>query len=131
MDKNINQNSILLTVKEMLGPSPYYDEFDTDILTLTNGAFAYLTRLGCGPPEGFYVEDETQTWDDYVPKSPLQSNVKQYVVYSVKLIFDPPLNSTVLESYKQMASEYEWRLNTEDDIIRHYVPEEDNHDDGV
>lgn len=114
MDKSINQNSILLTVKEMIGPSPYYDEFDTEILTLINGAFAYLTRLGCGPPEGFFVADETQTWDDYVPKSPLQSNVKQYVVYSVKLIFDPPTGGA-LDAMKTQLDKLEWMINSDVD----------------
>lgn len=114
LSKDTNEDSILLTVKKLIGPSPYYDEFDADILVHINGAFAYLTRLGCGPSEGFFVTDETQTWDDFIPKSVTQANVKQYVVANVRLIFDTPTGGT-LDALKTQIERLEWMINSDVD----------------
>ncbi len=37
--------------------------------------------------------------------------MKTYVCMKVKLIFDPPTSSAVLESMNRIISEYEWLLN--------------------
>lgn len=123
--------SILNTIKKLLGMTPEYTAYDTDIIVAINSTFNVLYQLGVGPEQPFSIEDKYAIWSQYTEDRKTIEMVKTYIYMKVKLIFDPPLNSSVLESYKQMVSEYEWRLNVEDDIIRHYVPEEDNHDDGV
>lgn len=124
-------SSILNTIKKLLGMTPEYTAYDEDVIVAINATFNVLYQLGVGPAEPFSIEDKNTTWDMYTEDRKTIEMVKEYIFMKVKLIFDPPLNASVLESYKQMVSEYEWRLNVEDDIIRHYVPEEDNHDDGV
>lgn len=124
-------SSILNTIKKLLGMTPEYTAYDEDVTVAINTVFNTLYQLGVGPETPFSIEDKNTTWDMYTEDRKTIEMVKTYIFLKVKLIFDPPLNSSVLESYKQMASEYEWRLNVEDDIIRHYVPEEDNHDNGV
>ena len=76
-----------------------------------NSVFLNLTQLGVGPSEGFLIEDDTATWDDFIGDSNQLQAVKSYVYLKVKLLFDPPLSSSVTESMNRMISELEWRLN--------------------
>lgn len=122
--------SILDTIKKLLGMTPGYTAYDEDVIVAINTVFNTLYQLGVGPENPFSIEDKNTTWDMYTEDRKTIEMVKTYIFLKVKLIFDPPLNSSVLESYKQMASEYEWRLNVEDDIVRHYVsPQEDTEND--
>ena len=123
-------SSILNTIKKLLGMTPEYTAYDEDVTVAINTVFNTLYQLGVGPENPFSIEDKNTTWDMYTEDRKTIEMVKTYIFLKVKLIFDPPLNSSVLESYKQMASEYEWRLNVEDDIVRHYVsPQEDTEND--
>lgn len=76
-----------------------------------NSVFMVLTQLGVGPAEGFAIEDETSVWTDFIPEGVKLEAVKSYMFLKVKLIFDPPLSSAVMESYKRQIDEFEWRLN--------------------
>ena len=104
--------SILTSIKKLLGVSEDYDHFDADIIMHINTVFTILTQLGVGPSKGFRIEDETTTWDEFVSAdSLLYESVKSYIFLKVKLLFDPPLSGTVIESYNRQISELEWRLN--------------------
>lgn len=105
-------DSILTSIKKLLGISEEYLQFDDDIIMHINTAFLNLQQLGVGPEEGFSIEDDTTDWEDFAD---LESNlplnaVKSYVYLKVKLLFDPPLSSAVIESTNRMISELEWRL---------------------
>ena len=102
--------SILTSVKKMLGISESYVVFDADILMHINSVFATLTQLGVGPIEGFAIEDANATWRDFLQEGSKLEFVKSYMYLQVRMLFDPPLTSSVLESMNRMASEYEWRL---------------------
>ena len=78
-----------------------------------NSAFMILTQMGVGPSEGFRIEDKTSDWDEFVSPEDNLESVKTYVYMKVKLMFDPPTSSAVMESMKSMISELEWRLNVE------------------
>lgn len=106
-------DSILTSIKKLLGIAEEYTQFDEDIIMHINTVFLNLTQLGVGPEEGFYIEDDTADWEDFVDVEsniPLQA-VKSYVYLKVKLLFDPPLSSSVIESTNRMIAELEWRLN--------------------
>lgn len=104
--------SILTSIKKLLGVPEDYDHFDADIIMHINTVFTILTQLGVGPSKGFRIEDETTTWDEFVSTdSLLYESVKSYIFLKVKLLFDPPLSGTVIESYNRQISELEWRLN--------------------
>ncbi len=109
--------SILVSIKKMLGIDESYTCFDVDILMHINSAFTVLTQLGVGPAEGYAIKDANDTWDAFLPVKPLQEFVKSYVFLKVKLIFDPPTSSAVLESYKNSVSELEWRIQVLNDPI--------------
>ena len=103
--------SILTSIKKLLGIDEEYTQFDSDIIMHINSVFLNLTQLGVGPSEGFLIEDDTATWDDFIGDSNQLQAVKSYVYLKVKLLFDPPLSSSVIESMNRMIAELEWRLN--------------------
>lgn len=105
--------SILTSVKKLLGIAEEYEHFDPDIIMHINTAFFNLTQLGVGPPEGFMIEDKTYEWTDFVPDATLErmQAIKSYIYLKVRLLFDPPATSALLESVNRMISELEWRLN--------------------
>ena len=105
--------SILDSVKKMLGIEASYKVFDPDIIMHINSAFFILQQLGVGPAEGFKIGDESDVWTDFMPASPNVESVKSYVYLRVKLLFDPPLNSSLIESISRQIAALEWRLNVE------------------
>ena len=105
------ETSILTSIKKMLGIAEDYTEFDEDIITHINSVFLNLTQLGVGPEEGFMIEDDTAVWEDFIDDSIQLQAVKTYMYLKVKLLFDPPLSSSVTESFTRMIAELEWRLN--------------------
>ena len=104
-------DSILTSIKKLLGIDEEYTQFDNDIIMHINTVFLNLTQLGVGPEEGFLIEDDAATWDDFIGDSNQLQAVKTYVYLKVKLLFDPPLSSSVIESINRIISELEWRLN--------------------
>lgn len=105
--------SILTSIKKMLGIDESYDHFDSDIIMHINSALMVLTQLGVGPEEGFMIEDDTTTWADYIPEITVAklNLVKSYIYLKVRLLFDPPLSSSAIESINRQISEFEFRLN--------------------
>ena len=104
--------SILTSIKKLLGISEDYTHFDDDLIMHINSVFTILTQLGVGPSEGFRIRDEADYWEDFIPyEDILYESVKSYVYFKVKLLFDPPQSSAVTESMNRMIGEFEWRLN--------------------
>lgn len=102
--------SILTSIKKLLGISEEYEHFDNDLIMHINTVFLVLTQIGVGPKEGFIIEDASYQWADFIEDSVQLQAVKTYMYLRVKLLFDPPLSSAVIESTNRMISEYEWRL---------------------
>lgn len=107
--------SILTSIKKMLGPTEEYEHFDPDIIIYINTAIMDLTQVGVGPAEGFSISDKNDTWEDFVPEL-IQNKVKieaikSYIYFSVKIAFDPPLNASVLSSMERQMEKLLWRLN--------------------
>lgn len=103
--------SILTSIKKLLGIMEEYDHFDTDLIIHINSAFMVLTQLGVGPSDGFNISDKSATWDSFVTDPKTYEAVKSYVYLKVKLLFDPPTSSAAMESMTRMIDEFEWRLN--------------------
>ena len=109
------EDSILITIKKMLGLDEDDTSFDIDIIVCINAALATLTQIGVGPDAGFMVQNESESWSELIGESQDLETVKMYVYLKTKNVFDPPTSSSVLESYKQMIQELEWRLNVQVD----------------
>lgn len=106
--------SILTSVKSMLGISEEYEHFDNVLIMHINSVLSILSQVGVGPATGFSITDKFQTWADFIPTDDYRfESVKSYVYMKVKLLFDPPTSSSVLASTERMISELEWRLNVE------------------
>lgn len=103
--------SILTSIKKLLGIGEDYDHFDPDIIMHINSVFMDLTQLGVGPTEGFSIEDDTSEWVDFIPDTKKLQAVKSYIYLRVKLLFDPPSSSAVMEAMNRDIQRYEWRLN--------------------
>jgi hypothetical protein len=120
------EESILNSTKKILGLDEDYTAFDLDIIMHINSAFSLLNQLGVGPIDGFQIEDKTPLWQDlYIPPNQLHL-VKIYVYLKVRVAFDPPGTSFLLESANNQIKEYEWRLNVfREDELPPFVPPEE------
>lgn len=105
--------SILTSIKTMLGGEEYGNDFDTEIIMHINTVLMALTQMGVGPPEGFEIEDETSTWQDFLGENVKKfSAAKTYIYAKVKLAFDSAsMPGPLIEAFNRMAAECEWRLN--------------------
>ena len=90
-------NSILTSVKKLLGIAEECTDFDTDIIMYINMALFALVQMGVGPGEGYAISGKENEWTEFVADPVKVEAVKAYV------------------AVKNTASEMEWRLNVEHD----------------
>lgn len=110
--------SILVSIKKLLGIADEYTHFDADLTMHINSVLSILTQIGVGPSEGFSIEDDGAVWTDFIPANHKLELVKSYIYMKVKLLFDPPLSSAVIESTNRMTSELEWRIQVAADPVK-------------
>ena len=119
MSETVNlSESILLSVKKMLGLDKDYDVFDPELIIHINTVFGTLHQLGVGPEEQFRISGDSDLWSDFTTEGEQTDEVKSYVYLRVRLLFDPPSSSFVLSSFKEQLQELEWRLNVKADEIK-------------
>lgn len=110
------EESILTTIKKLLGLDESYEAFDTDIIVAINTAIMALTQIGIGPSSGFRIEDDGATWQDFLGSDAIDLEAaKSYIFIKARLMFDPPSSSVVVEAYNKAVAECEWRLNVQRD----------------
>ena len=109
-----SMESILTSIKKLLGIMSDYTNFDDDIIIHINTAFAMLNQLGVGPEGVFMIVDANSRWEDYTTEKNLNM-VKTYIYLKVRLLFDPPTSSALIESINRTLSEIEWRIFLEGD----------------
>lgn len=109
------QESILTSIKKLLGIAEDYTHFDADIIMHINTVFMILMQLGVGPISGFSISDEDAVWSDFLPTGQQIESVKTYMYLRVKMMFDPPQSGTVTQSTENLIKELEFRLNVEVD----------------
>ena len=103
--------SILTSIKKLLGITEEYEHFDQDIIMHINSVFMILTQIGVGPEDGFTISDKKTKWNEFTNDDMKIEAVKTYVYLKVRLLFDPPASSSVMEAINRSISELEWRLN--------------------
>ena len=106
-------DSILTSIKKHLGITEDYEHFDADIITHINSVFTILMQIGVGPENGFKITDKSQVWSDFMPDDERLEFVKTYIEKRVKLMFDPPQSSAVIDVINRQIEELEWRLYVE------------------
>lgn len=103
--------SILTSVKKIIGIEEAYEQFDADIIMHINTFLLTLKQIGIGPVEGFQIDSSAQTWEDFLgDKLKDFIEVKTYVALRVRLIFDPPASATTVEVIKETIKELEYRM---------------------
>lgn len=106
-------DSILDNIKKILGLDPGYTVFDPDVIIHINSVFSTLNQLGIGPVDGFMIEDSAATWNTFIGNDPRLNNIKTYVYLRVRLLFDPPSTSFVIDAMQTQIKELEWRINVQ------------------
>lgn len=119
--------TILTCIKQMLGLTEDYTPYDREFVMHINSVLMILDQLGVGrsgfritltqlPPgenetEGKYVS--TETWNDFFGSGYTgdKEGAKSYIFMKVKLMFDPSASSVLMESYRKLTDEFEFRLN--------------------
>lgn len=109
-------DSILETIREVIGGDADSESFDVDLILHINTVFNYLHQLGIGPDEGFSIVDGSETWGDFIDEERFNM-CKDYVFMRTKLIFDPPTSSYHTSALKEEMRELEWRLTEEREDI--------------
>lgn len=104
-------DSILISIKKLLGIDQECEHFDSDVILHINTVLMVLNQLGVGPSSGFVITSNVEKWSDFIGNTQLIESVKTYVFLKVKLIFDPPQSSAAIESINKLIDELEWRLN--------------------
>ena len=110
-------DSIVVSIKKMLGLDDDYTPFDTDVIIHINAAFMTLCQMGVGPREGYEVSDYDQTWSDFLTNKVMLGAVKTWVYLQVKMAFDPPTNSFLMDAMKQQSEQILWRLNVQAESV--------------
>ena len=119
MSETVNvSESILLSVKKMLGLDKDYDVFDPELIIHINTVFGTLHQLGVGPEDQFRITGDSDLWSEFTTEGEQTDEVKTYIYLRVRLLFDPPSSSFVLSSFKEQLQELEWRLNVKADEIK-------------
>lgn len=101
--------SILNSIKQMLGITAEQTDFDNEIIIDINTTLNILHQIGIGK-DGYFIEGPKETWDDFIPEINNTMMVKTFIYMKVKLMFDPPLNATVIGSMEKQLAELEFRL---------------------
>lgn len=107
--------SILLTIKTMLGVQSESDAFDTFIIVGINSALFSLSQLGIGPDGGFSITGVAETWTELFNAVENLEAVKMYIYLKTRLEFDPPGTSYLLQSIGESITQLEERLMMEVD----------------
>lgn len=105
------ESSILVSTKAALGMTEDYKAFDPQIIMHINSIFSILQQMGVGPKEGFSIKDDSTFWSEYTENEAELQMVQSYMYCRVRILFDPPMNASLLDALKTQYQELEWRLN--------------------
>lgn len=105
-------DSILYSIKKLIGLEADYDAFDASIIIFINGAFSTLQQMGIGPLTPYRIQNITNVWSEWSDDSFVVEESKNYVYLQVRKAFDPPTSSYVMDALEKQISELGWRLYT-------------------
>lgn len=116
---NLNDRGILEDVKDNInGFAKEDDTFDNQLLDSINSVFTILRQIGVGPLDKQFIANSDSTWNDFLSQCVGSDNletIRTYMFERVKLIFDPPANSNLMQASKDIMNEMEWRLYISED----------------
>lgn len=116
--------SILTSIKKMLGITEDYEVFDADIVMHINSVFMILNQLGIGPDEVFTIQDKSTVWSEFDTENQYTEAVKSYMYLKVRQLFDPPSTGPLADAMDKQIKELEWRMNVFVDCLQISAKEE-------
>lgn len=117
-------DSILTSVKKNLGITEECEDFDNQLIMFINTVFPILYQIGATTKYSFFIEDKIATWDDLLGDDKNNEGIKTYVFAKVKIMFDPPSNSTHMEALKNIIDELEFRTPISANDIKEEVADD-------
>lgn len=108
-------NSILGTIKKLIGTDVDYGVFDIDLIVAINSSFMILNQLGVGPEKPFSITSDKETWRDFFGDEEIFALAKSYIYLRTKLLFDPPTSGVLHEAVERQIAEFEWRMHIQAD----------------
>ena len=111
MSENVTvKDSILNSIKKMLGIYSDVTAFDDELILHINSILASLIQMSIGPSKnGYAITSSQNVWNEFLNEDKRLESVKTYIFLKVKLIFDPPPQSSVIDAYKEQIKEFEFR----------------------
>lgn len=105
-----NPESILDTVKKVLGLLPDVTAFDLDIVMHINGVIGSLWQFGVTSDASLAISDNTTLWSAITARQDILNLIRPYMFMRVKFIFDPPASGFAISAMTQQIQQFEWRL---------------------
>lgn len=102
-------DSILDSIKQMLGSESEDTNFDRELIIYINGALMIINQLGVGP-NGYRITGKENVWVEFIGDRTDLELIKTDVYLRTRLVFDPPQNSFLVSAIKEQITEYEWRI---------------------
>lgn len=102
--------SILADVKDYCMVPQEADIYNNELCGHINAAFFTLFQLGC-TAKPFSITDETATWTDFTDNLYISSIALEYVKKKVRMLYDPPSNSFLVNQLKDELTEMESRIS--------------------
>ena len=117
-EKLVDPTKILSSIRFRIGMNDEIHDFDEALIMEINTGFNILTQLGFGPVKGFSISGEDETWDQLLSSDDPRANmVKTYISSRVRLKFDPPQASYLVDVLKEDVAELEFRLSVQNDRV--------------
>ncbi len=116
--------SILTTIKGMLNIDSNITDFDSDLIVLINSSLSTLFQLGIGEDKPFRISGSSETWSQLLTKEYYLELVKETIYLDVRIVFDPPSSSIVMETMKEIRKENQWRIAAQVDMANLPIDED-------
>lgn len=104
------KESILISIKKLIGFGDDYNAFDYDLIIHINSMFGYLRQLGVGIDRHFYITGANETWEQFWGGMEPNNMAITLLYQKTKITFDPPTSGVLHEALERQIKENEWRL---------------------
>lgn len=102
--------SILNSIKQMLSIYPEDTSFDAELISHINNAISDLIHMGASTDRNFRIHDASNKWSEFLDDEALVNQATEYVFCKVRLNFDTPSNSFVVDQIAKSKDEAGWRF---------------------
>ena len=104
------EQSIFKSTKIMLDIATGDDSFDAQVMGFINSVLADLVDFGVGPADGLTITGDTEEWEDLGESPSDTDRIKNLIYLKVRLFWDPPQTSFLLEAHNKQIEEATWRI---------------------